>query len=288
MKRLGCLVALAAVFIATAVMATPEGTVDGKVSAPSARRVRHGGKHVFPEWTPPSGAPAKVAETGLEADIRALVAQGRRDRAASPEFLAALEGVLAKHKWDRTVEESPTATLPMKPRWRSGEWPAGWDAIRRDVWQFGDGEARQVQSQANTRYVLFYEPGKAWTDYEVTVRFESDSWVPPPGRSATVLYFRYHALDDTYLIVWDGAGDLALESKDKENYGERRVLAQILISPETIRDGKPWTVKALGEKLEIWHEGKRILWCTDRAHASGTVGLESVHIPMKFDGVEVR
>lgn len=288
MKRLGCLVAMAAVFAATAVMAAPEGTVSGEVSAPSARRGRHGGKHVFPEWTPPSGAPAKVAETGLEADIRALVAQGRRDRAASPEFLAALEGVLAKHKWDRTVEEPPTATLPMKPRWRSGEWPAGWDAIRRDVWQFGDGEARQVQSQANTRYVLFYEPGKAWTDYEVTVRFESDSWFTPPARSAARLYIRYHGVDDAYELIWDGAGDLTLSSKDKNHPELGLVLAQIMIPPETVRDGKPWTVKARGEKIEIWHEGKRILLCTDRAHMSGTIGLESGHIPMRFDGIEVR
>lgn len=288
MKRLGCLVAMAAVFAATAVMAAPEGTVSGEVSAPSARRGRHGGKHVFPEWTPPSGAPAKVAETGLEADIRALVAQGRRDHAASPEFLAALEGILAKHKWDRVAEEVPTSRLPMTPCWRSGVWPAGWDAIRRDVWQFGEGQARQVQSQANTRYVLFYEPGMEWTDYEVTVRFKSDSWFTPPTRSAARFYFRYHGLDDSYVLIIDGAGDLLLESAEKENVGKPRVLAQILIPSETVRDEKPWTVKVLGEKIEIWHEGKRVLWCTDHAHSSGTIGMESIHIPMRFDGVEVR
>lgn len=288
MKRLGCLVAMAAVFAATAVMAAPEGTVSGEVSAPSARRGRHGGKHVFPEWTPPSGAPAKVAEIGLEADIRALVAQGRRDHAASPEFLAALEGILAKHKWDRVAEEAPTSRLPMTPCWRSGVWPAGWNAIRRDVWQFGDGQARQVQSQANTRYVLFYEPGMEWTDYEVTVRFESDSWFTPPARSAARLYIRYHGVDDAYELIWDGAGDLTLSSKDKNHPELGLVLAQIMIPPETVRDGKPWTVKARGEKIEIWHEGKRILLCTDRAHMSGTIGLESGHIPMRFDGIEVR
>ncbi|MBP1589492.1 MAG: hypothetical protein ILO10_04770 [Kiritimatiellae bacterium] len=288
MKRLGCFVAMAAVFAATAVMAAPEGAVSGEVSTPSVRRGRHGGKHVFPEWTPTAGAPAKVAETELEADIRALVAQGRRDHAASPEFLAALEGVLAKHKWDRVAEEVPTSRLPMTPCWRSGVWPAGWDAIRRDVWQFGDGQARQVQSQANTRYVLFYEPGMEWTDYEMTVRFESDSWFTPPARSGAFIYFRYHGVDDTYVMVVDGAGDLTLSSEEKDRHAPGRVLAQVLIPPETVRDGKPWTVKVRGEKIEVWHEGKRMLFCTDRAHTSGTIGVEGVHIPMRFDGIEVR
>lgn len=288
MNRLGCLVALAAVFAATAVMATPEGTVDGKVPAPSARRGRHRDKRVFPEWTPPVGSSANRRSTDLEAEIRALVAQGRRDRAASPEFLAALEAALEKHKWDATTEETPSSSLPMTPRWRSGVWPAGWDAIRRDVWQFGEGQARQVESRPNTRYVLFYEPGMEWTDYEVTFRFESDAWFTPPARSAARLYIRYHGVDDAYELIWDGAGDLTLSSKDKNHPELGLVLAQIMIPPETVRDGKPWTVKARGEKIEIWHEGKRILLCTDRAHMSGTIGLESGHIPMRFDGVEVR
>lgn len=289
MKRLGGLVTMAVIFVATAVMATPEGTVTGEASAPTARRGRHGGKRVFPEWTP-STASAADGETSTElaADIRALVAQGRRDRAASPEFLAALERALEKHNGDVASSEIPSASLPMIPRWRSGVWPAGWDAIRRDVWQFGDGQARQVQSQANTSYVLFYEPGMEWTDYEMTFRFESDSWLTPPSRSAARLYLRYHGVDDAYELIWDGAGDLTLTSKDKESNVKSRILAALPIPPETIRDGKPWTVKACGEKIEIWHEGKRILFCTDRAHATGTIGLESIHIPMLFDGVKVQ
>lgn len=287
MKRLGGLVTMAVIFVAMAVMAAPEGTVTGEASAPTARRGRHGGKRVFPEWTP-STASAADGETSTElaADIRALVAQGRRDRAASPEFLAALERALEKHNGDAAASEIPSASLPMIPRWRSGVWPAGWDAIRRDVWQFGDGQVRQVQSQANTSYVLFYEPGMEWTDYEMTFRFESDSWLTPPSRSAARLYFRYHGLDDAYELLWDGAGDLTLTSKEKES--KSHILAAIPIPPETIRDGKPWTVKACGEKIEIWHEGKRVLWSTDHTHTSGTIGVESVHIPMRFDAVKVQ
>ncbi len=289
MKRLGGLVTMAVIFVATAVMATPEGTVTGEASAPTARRVRHGGKRVFPEWTP-STASAADGETSTElaADIRALVAQGRRDRAASPEFLAALERALEKHNGDVASSEIPSASLPMIPRWRSGVWPAGWDAIRRDVWQFGDGQVRQVESRPNTRYVLFYEPGKEWTDYEVTFRFESDSWFTPPARSGAFIYFRYQGADDTYVMVVDGAGDLTVSSEEKERHAPGRILAQVLIPPETVRDGKPWTVKVRGEKIEVWHEGKRLLFCTDHAHTSGTIGVEGVHIPMQFDGVEVR
>ena len=106
---------------------------------------------VFPKWEPddvkPDGKPG-VGKTGLAAELNALVEQGRRDRAASPEFLAALEGLMKK--WER---DGRTATdrLPMTEDWRGEGWPLGWEAVRRDVWRFGGGEARQVESRANTR-----------------------------------------------------------------------------------------------------------------------------------------
>ena len=236
---------------------------------------------MFPPWTP-----GKLdGKAGAAAELRALVAQGRRDRAASPEFLAALEGLAGK--WER---DGRTATdrLPMAADWRESEWPAGWEAVRRDVWRFGGGEARQVESRANTRYVLFYEPGKAWTDYTATVRFESDQWFAPPMRSSAWLYFRYHGVDDSFVVQWDGEGDISLVSLEKGRQGKERVLSRIPVDRAIILDGKPWSVKVRGEEIEVWHEGKRYLFATDGAHPSGTVGVESVHIPMRFSGLEVR
>jgi hypothetical protein len=52
---------------------------------------------VFSPWEPGR----RGDETGLEAELRELIAQGRRDKAASPEFLGALEWVLEKHRGER-------------------------------------------------------------------------------------------------------------------------------------------------------------------------------------------
>jgi hypothetical protein len=233
---------------------------------------------VFPPWTP--GKPAGKA--GEAAELRALVAQGRRDRAASPEFLAALEGLAGK--WER-AGRTATDRLPMASDWRGEEWPAGWEAVRRDVWRFGGGEARQVESRANTRYVLFYEPGKAWRDYQVKVRFESDQWFDPPANSGAELYFRYKGVDDAYRVDWNGNGYLQVISCEKD--GER-IIVRIPVGTEAIRDGKPWSVRVKGEEIAIDHEGKRVLELRDGTHCEGTVGLESIHIPMTFGGLEVR
>ena len=236
---------------------------------------------MFPPWKP---ADESVGSgSGLEAEVRTLVAQGRRDRAASPEFLAALEALMGKY----AAEGTPLDRLPLKPVFRGPGMPAGWNAVVPSVWRFGDGMARQVESKADTRYVLFYEPGMAWTDYEVTFRFESDAWLAPPANSCAVLYFRYRATDDTYSLWLDGKGRLTVVSMDKGCGNRQRLLARVPLDTAVVKDGKPWTVKVHGENIEVWHEGQRLLWTTDRAHRSGTVGLESVHIPMAFSGVSV-
>ena len=49
---------------------------------------------VFPPWQPPE---KKVGEGTLATELRALLEQGRRDRAASPEFLDALQRTLDRH-----------------------------------------------------------------------------------------------------------------------------------------------------------------------------------------------
>lgn len=185
-------------------------------------------------------------------------------------------------------EEKPSARLPLKPAFRGPGMPGGWGAVEPSVWRFGAGEARQILSRANTRYVLFYEPGMEWQDYEVTFRFESDAWFPPPANSCAVLYFRYHATDDAYSLWLDGKGRLTVVSMDKGCGNHQRLLARVPLDVSVVKDGKPWTVKVHEENIEVWHEGQRLLWTTDKAHRSGTVGLESVHIPMTFSGVEVK
>lgn len=239
----------------------------------------------FPAWEPGPGKDGGPW-AAWERDLRALVAQGRRDKAASPEFLDALEMLANRHKGRGPVKV--LGQLPMREEWGGWGWPEGWEAVRREVWKFGDGAARQVESKADTRYVLFYEPGMAWSDYEVTFCFESGAWFTPPMRSSAVLYFRYRGVDDSYSLWLDGAGDLSLISLDKGHGGKQRILSRMPLDGEVIRDGKPWTVKVHGEEIEVWHEGKRLLYATDWAHPKGTVGLESVHIPMKFGGLEVR
>lgn len=236
---------------------------------------------VFSPWRP--GAEGPRAETGLAAELRKLVEQGKRDRAASPDFLRALEALLEKFAAE---EENPTTRLPLKPAFRGPGMPTGWSAVNPAVWRFGDGEARQILSRANTRYVLFYEPGKAWRDYEVRVRFESDKWFPPPANSCAALWVRYKGVDDSYCVNFDGNGNVSVISC--EQGGKGRVIARTAAGAEVVKDGKPWTVRVRGEEIVVEHEGRRYLEVHDGMHREGTVGLESIHIPVTFSGVEVR
>ena len=238
---------------------------------------------VFPEWREKE-KPADH-ETELVEQLMRLVAQGRQDRAASPEFLDALEQLGVRYKTKATKVENPSDKLPLKPEFRGPGMPAGWNAVNPAVWQFGDGEARQVESRANTRYVLFYEPGKEWTDYEVTFRFESDAWFAPPANSCAVLYVRYKSTTDSYRVDWNGNGYLSVIGR--EATGER-LIARTALGNDVIRDGKPWSVRLTGEKIVVEHEGKRCLEVHDATHRCGTVGLESIHIPVKFSGLEVK
>lgn len=239
--------------------------------------------HVFSEWHPSESA-SIGKHSHFEKELRQLVEAGRRDRAASPDFLDALEQLLVRHAGKEAV--LPSDRLPMTADFGGADWPAGWEAVNATVWQFGDGVAEQTRSWADARFVLFYAPGQEWRNYTATFRCESSAWMVPPARSAAVLYFRYRGVDDTYTFWVDGAGDIALISSEKGKSG--RLIVRVPVSPEIIRDGKPWTVRVKGDEIEVWHEGVRWLQATDSAHPSGTVGLESVHIPMKFSGVSVK
>lgn len=241
---------------------------------------------VFPEWEP-ADAPLS-SSAGWESELRTLLAQGRRDKTASPEFLDALERVLNRHAGESAPSEPPSSKLPFKPTFKGPGMPPGWNAIKPEVWEFGDGQARQVFSQANTRYVLYYDPGKEWTDYEVRLRFESDKWFTPPMNSAAVLYIRYKGLEDSYCVVWNGAGGLDISSCEAGGGGVGRVLATRELSPEIIKDGLEWRVCVHGDEITVWHADKRMLLLRDDTHKSGTIGLESVHIPMTFSDVEVQ
>jgi hypothetical protein len=240
---------------------------------------------VFPPWKP--GMESFKGEAGLAAELQKLVVQGKRDRAASPEFLGALEGLLEKYgETGDGNEEKPSGKLPLQPDFKGPGMPPGWSAVNPAVWGFGDREARQVESRANTRYVLFYEPGMAWRDYEVRVRFESDKWFPPPANSCAAVWVRYKGVDDAYCVNFDGNGNVSVISC--EQGGKGRVIVRTAAGPEVVKDGKPWTVRVRGEEMVVEHEGRRYLEVHDGTHREGTVGLESIHIPMRFSGVEVK
>lgn len=256
----------------------------GDVARPGKERPS-GPPRMFPQWQPPedTGKGRKPADD-LAAELRLLLAQGRRDKAASPEFLDALQNLLDRHAAD-AAPPPPSDRLPFRPDFLAPDMPPGWSAIKPDVWRFGDGCARQIRSWANDRFVLSYDPGRKWTDYTVTFSVESDAWFTPPARSSCVLYFRYLAPGDSFSLWLEGAGDLTLASHERE--GHQRILARIPVEPSVIRDGKPWTVTVRGEEIEVWHEGARLMYATDPAHPAGTIGLESVHIPARFSGLSV-
>lgn len=240
---------------------------------------------VFPQWQPPVDAGKGQKPAGdLAAELRLLLAQGRRDQAASPEFLDALQNLLDRHTAN-AVPPPPSDRLPFRPDFLAPDMPPGWSAIKPDVWRFGAGFARQIRSWANDRFVLSYDSGRKWTDYTVTFCVESDAWFTPPARSSCVLYFRYRGPGDSFSLWLEGAGDLTLASHERE--GHQRILARIPVDPAVIRDGKPWTVTVRGDEIQVWHKGERLMYATDPAHPAGTIGLESVHIPARFTKLSV-
>jgi hypothetical protein len=248
---------------------------------PSRRKTARRDKksRVFPKWTPPDAAPGS-----LRAELRSLVDQGRRDQAASPAFLDALQLLLDRHANDNPAFPPPSDRLPFHPAFDGPGMPPGWNAIKPEVWRFGDGFATQFRSWADTRFVLSYDPGRDWRDYSATFTVESDSWFTHPMRSSAVLYFRYHNPSDSFSLCLDSAGDITLASNEASS---TRILARIPIESAVIRDGKPWTVTIRGEEIKIHHEGRCLLMATDPAHPAGTIGLESIHIPARFSSVSV-
>ena len=240
----------------------------------------------FPEWTPPPPPPAPppAAPPDWRPELRTLLAQGRRDRAASPEFLDALQRLLDRHAADPAPVPPPSDRLPFRPAFDAPGMPPGWSAVRPDVWRFGGGFATQIRSWADTRFVLSYDPGRDWRDYSATFTVESDSWFTHPMRSSAVLYFRYRGVADSFALWLDSAGDLTLSSREP---GGSRILARIPVEPAVIRDGRPWTVTVRGDEIKVFHEGRCLLMASDPAHPRGTVGLEAVHIPARFSSLSV-
>lgn len=235
---------------------------------------------VFPKWTPPDAVPGS-----LHAELRSLVEQGRRDQAASPVFLDALQLLLDRHASDVPAPPPPPSDrLPFHPAFDGPGMPPGWSAIKPEVWRFGGGFATQIRSWADTRFVLSYDPGRDWRDYSATFTVESDSWFTHPMRSSAVLYFRYRGVSDSFFLCLDSAGDITLASNEASN---TRILARIPVESAIIRDGKPWTVTVRGEEIRVFHEGRCFLMATDPAHPAGTIGLESIHIPARFSSVSV-
>ena len=255
----------------------PPRRCGGRVPVPPRR--------VFPEWKP-EGKDAKGGDSRLAAELSALVAQGRRDRAASPEFLTALERLAKRYADAAEKKPAPSDRLPMRADWQGAEWPAGWESVRRDVWTFGDGKARQNEARPDTRYVLFYEPGMKWRDYAVKVRFESDAWFVPPSRSAAEVWVRCKGVDEAYRVEWCGAGDMAVIIR--EGAGKERTLARASVPVDVVRDGKPWTVRVRGSQITVEHEGRFYLEVNDPTYREGSVGVESIHIPVSFDALEVE
>jgi hypothetical protein len=237
--------------------------------------------HVFPEWVPP---PPPAAALDWRPELRDLLAQGRRDRAASPEFLDALQRLLDRHAANPAPVPPPSDRLPFRPAFDAPGMPPGWSAVRPDVWRFGGGFATQIRSWADTRFVLSYDPGRDWRDYSATFTVESDSWFTHPMRSSAVLYFRYRGVADSFALWLDSAGDLTLSSHEP---GGSRILARIPVEPAVIRDGRPWTVTVRGDEIKVFHEGRCLLMASDPAHPRGTVGLEAVHIPARFSSLSV-
>lgn len=110
--------------------------------------------------------------------LRWRVKYGGETEAATPMFLGMLEVVAEEAAREEKAEGQTAARpkaasdqLPSREYFPATGCPAGWTSLKPSAWWFPGDYAEQVGTAANTRHVLWDEPGVKWTDDELSVKF---------------------------------------------------------------------------------------------------------------------
>jgi len=231
----------------------------------------------FPRWQPPQpiAHPPSRPAPDLLGEMERLYREGVRDEAASPEFLKAMR---------RILDGQASRRLPFSENFDGDTMPPGWKSLL-DVWAFENGQAIQVRSWADTRFTLFYAPGRDWQDYSFTFTARSDAWFTPPSRSSLRIYFRFQDRDNGYYLDLINTGEITLSIRQD---GKERILRSAKTDYDRVRNGLPWQITVNGNTLLVFQQGKLIVQARDATFSSGTIGMETIHAPGSFSGIAVE
>lgn len=174
------------------------------------------------------------------------------------------------------------AHLLLAEGFSGGVVPVGGSSPNPSAWTVNAGILTQGQYVPMTRYVLSYDAGLAWTDYRVEADLWSDGWYH--CRSSLRLYFRYSDVDNNYFLHLFSPGEIEIA---KRQGGAETLIAAVTVGQPTVYAPARYSVEVVGSLITVFRDGAQILQHTDSTYTSGTIGVESVHIPGYFDNVVV-
>ncbi|MDD2519446.1 MAG: hypothetical protein PHR34_00725 [Kiritimatiellae bacterium] len=228
----------------------------------------------FPRWQPPPAAdhPPEMGEPDLHGELTSLYRQGLRDQAAGPEFLQAMKRILDRYAPSR---------LPFREDFTGGAMAPGWQAVR-DVWALRDGYVSQTEFRHNTRFMLYYAPGRQWRNYAFTGVAWADPY--PAQQSDLRLYFRWQDPDNAYFLQCFHNGQVRLGIRQ---HGAERILASALADPKRAASKAPWKILAFQDSLLVLDADRVVLAVSDSTFPSGTIAIEAIHLKGHFTGIRV-
>ena len=262
----------------------------------SPRREAQRNKGRRPPGCGPGIASWNGPDKSIAEQLRWLVAFGKAENQASPLFLGMLEVIAERAEEEglrasTTMASTPSDKLPIHEDFSTAGCPVGWVTPRPGDWRFPGGYAEQTGSAANTRYALRYAPGREWTDYEVTAKFAvTDD--QPPFRPATAIRLYVRLQDAPTGTEWPGY-HMNIDPVNRDliigvvKDGRSQMLGRTYLSPGIPMPGT-WTMRAQGDAISVYHDGQMLLEIHDRTWPTGTVAIESVHMPIRVEQVDIR
>lgn len=228
----------------------------------------------FPRWQSRQNdsLPPVVFGTDVLGEMARLYQQGVRDQAASPEFLKAMQTILDRHSSSR---------LPFREDFANSTVAFGWQAVR-DAWSFSDGYVSQTKFRHDTRFTLYYAPGREWRNYS----FSCVGWADPyPAQQSELrYYFRWQDPDNAYLLQCFDSGLVRLVIRQNGSY---RILASANAKPKRAASKVPWKIVAFNESFIVLDGDRVVLAAADATFKSGTIALEAINLKGHFTDIRV-
>lgn len=228
----------------------------------------------FPRWQSRQNGCLSPVIFGADVlgEMARLYQQGVRDQAASPEFLKAMKTILDRHS---------SSHLPFREDFANSTVAFGWQAVR-DAWSFSDGYVSQTKFRHDTRFMLYYAPGREWQNYTFSCVAWADPY--PMQQSDLRFYFRWQNPDNAYFLQCFDSGLVRLGIRQD---GSERILASANAEPKRAASKVPWKIVAFNESFIVLDGDRIVLAVADATFKFGTIALEAINLKGHFTDIRV-